>query len=89
MMVEKKAAHLECEHSLPLLEPASGDGAASTLTKTTKLDDLVLFASRVPALIIKIIHIEGPALLQTQLVQIREESIDAVIAVSTLAIRVH
>lgn len=87
-----EGTHLQCEHRFTILESASGDGTASTLTQAPHLDNLLLFAGRMPAFVIQILHIEWPALLQAQLIQVREQSIHAGFALhlhATVAVRVH
>ena len=83
--IQEWLAYLQSEYSLAVLEPAAGDGAARTLAQAAQLYNLLLFAGRMPALIIQVLHIQRPALLQTQLVQVWEERIHASVLHTGLA----
>ena len=65
-----KKSYLERKHRLPLLQLTSRHRAPSTLTQTPQLHNLLLFARSQPRLIIQILHVKGPALLKSQLIQI-------------------
>src|ERR1700710_1984902 len=74
-----RGTYLQCEYSLAVLELAPSDRATGTFTQAAQLNDLLLFAGRVPALIIQVFDVERATFLQTQPVQVERKSTHAIL----------